>query len=58
MLGGEQVDKLYNISKASELLGVTRQTLYRWEKEGKIKFISVGDFQKVSETELKRLRGE
>jgi len=52
------VDKLYNISKAAELLGVTRQTLYRWEKENKIKFISVGDFQKVSETELKRLRGE
>lgn len=52
------MDKLYNISKASELLGVTRQTLYRWEKEGKVKFIQVGDFQKVSEIEIKRLRGE
>jgi len=58
VVGGEQVDKLYNISKASELLGVTRQTLYRWEKEGKVKFIQVGDFQKVSEIEIKRLRGE
>ena len=52
------MDALYNISRAAKFLGVTRQTLYRWEKEGKIKFISVGDFQKVSETELKRLRGE
>lgn len=52
------LDKLYNISKAAELLGVTRQTLYRWNKEGKVKFLSVGEFQKVSETEIKRLRGE
>ena len=52
------LDKLYNISKAAELLGVTRQTLYRWNKDGKIKFITVGEFKKVSENEIKRLRGE
>jgi len=52
------VDKLYNISKAAELLGATRQTVYQWKKEGKLKFIKVGEFNKISETELKRLRGE
>ena len=52
------LDKLYNISKTAQLLGVTRMSVYRWHKEGKIKFIKVGDFHKVSESEIKRLRGE
>ena len=52
------MDKLYNISKAAELLGVTRQTIYRWEKEGKLNFIKVGEFKKVSESDIRRLRGE
>lgn len=54
----QQMDKLYNITKASELLGVTRDTIYRWKKEGKISFVKVGDFNKVSESEIRRLRGE
>ena len=51
------MDKLYNISKASQLLGVDRVTLYDWNKKGKIEFIKVGNFNKVSENEIKRLRG-
>jgi len=52
------MDNLYNISKTAKLLGVTTMTIYRWNKQGKIKFINVGDFKKVSETEIKRIRGE
>ena len=52
------MDKLYNITKASELLGVTRATNYRWAKDGKITFIEVGEFKKVSETDIRKLRGE
>jgi len=52
------LDQLYNISKAAKLLGVSRDTVYRWEKDGKFKFIKVGDFKKVSETDIRRLRGE
>ena len=52
------MDKLYNVSKAAELLGVTRQTVYRWVEEGKIKFTPVNDSNKVSESEIKRMRGE
>ncbi len=52
------MDKLYNISKTAELLGVTRQTVYQWEKDGKIQFIKVGEFNKVSESNIRRLRGE
>lgn len=52
------MDKLYNISKAGQLLGVTRQTIYRWEKEGKLKFVEVNGFKKVSELEIKKMRIE
>ena len=51
------MDKLYNITKAAELLGVHRVTLYIWHKQGKIEFIKVGDFHKISETEIRRIRG-
>jgi len=50
--------KLYNISKTAELLGVHRDTIYRWEKEGKFAFIKVNGFNKVKEEDIRRLRGE
>ena len=52
------LDQLYNITKTAKLLGVTPRTVYRWEKQCKIKFIKVNGFNKVSESEIKRLRGE
>ena len=52
------LDQLYNIIKTAKLLGVTTMTIYRWEKQGKIKFTKVNGFNKVSESEIKRLRGE
>ncbi len=52
------LDQLYNVSKASKLLGVSRDTIYRWEKEGKFKFVKVGEFNKVKEDDIRRLRGE
>lgn len=52
------LDQLYNVSKAAKLLGVSRETIYRWEREGKFKFVKVGQFKKVKEEDIKRLRGE
>lgn len=52
------MEKLYNISKASEFLGVSRDTIYRWEKEGKLKFVKVNGFNKVKESDIKSLRSE
>lgn len=54
----KELDRLYNITKAAKLLGVDRTCLYKWKELGKIKFIKVGDFNKVSENEIRRLRGE
>ena len=50
------MERLYSISNAALLLGVTRQTIYRWEKEGKFKFVTVGDYKKVKEEDIKKIR--
>lgn len=52
------MDRLYNVTEASKYLGVDRTTLYAWNKQGKIKFIKVNGMNKVSEKEIRRLRGE
>jgi len=52
------LDNLYNLTRAAKLLGVNVRTVYRWEKQGKIKFIKVNGFNKISESEIKRMRGE
>lgn len=52
------MDKLYNISQAAMLLGVSRQTIYRWEKEEKFKFVEVNESKKVKESDIKSMRGE
>lgn len=51
------MDKIYNITKTAKYLGVSTKTIYRWQKAGKIEFIKVGDFNKVSEKEIMRIRG-
>lgn len=53
----KDLDILYNIKKSCQLLCVSKDTLYDWNKLGKIEFIKVGDFNKVSENEIKRIRG-
>lgn len=53
-----KIDNLYNITKTAKLLGVTTMSVYRWEKQGKLKFIKVNGLNKVSETEIKKMRGE
>lgn len=44
------MSKLIKISKLAKDMGVTRQTLYNWEKSGKIKFIkSPSGYKFISE---------
>lgn len=54
----KELERLYNVSRTAKLLGVDRVTVYNWAKEGKIKFVKVNGLNKVSENEIKRLRGE
>lgn len=52
------MDKLFNVSKTAELLGVSRDTVYRWEKDGKFKFVKVNGFNKVKLSDIQQMRGE
>ena len=53
------MEKQYKIKEACEILGVTRDTLYRWKKSGKIHFNRVNGLPRISESELKRIvKGE
>lgn len=60
-IGGElmnKLEKLYNISQAALLLGVSRQTIYRWQKDGKLTFVEVNGSKKVPECDIRKMRGE
>ena len=47
--------KLYRTGKAAEMLGVSRVTVIRWIKRGRIKAVRVGKEFRVPEDEVRRL---
>lgn len=49
------MERHYSITEAAKLLNVSRVTLYTWNKDGKIKFVKIGQRNKISESELKRM---
>ena len=52
------MDKLYNISKTAEMLGVTPKTLRVWDKENKLKpTLTSGGHRRYRESDIKRLIG-
>lgn len=52
------MEKQHTIKEVCQLLGVTRQCIYKWEKQGKIKFSRVNGLPRISESELKRITKE
>ena len=52
------MDRLLKITEAAKIFGVDRSALYRWQKKGIIKFIKVGNTNKIKESEVKRILGE
>lgn len=53
------MEKQYTIKETCKLLGITRAGLYKWEKQGKIKFNRVNGLPRIAESELKRIvKGE
>ena len=52
------MDKLYNISKAAEILGVTPKTLRVWDKENKLKpILTSGGHRRYRESEINKIIG-
>ena len=52
------MDKLYNISKTAEILGVTPKTLRIWDKEGKFKpVLTSGGHRRYKESDINSIIG-
>ena len=52
------MDKLYNISKAAEILGVTPKTLRVWDKENKLKpILTSGGHRRYRESDINKIIG-
>ena len=50
---------MYTLKEVMSIFKVTRQTIYNWIAEGKIKVVKIGGIVRVSEEEVERIkRGE
>lgn len=47
-----------NQSRAAELLGVSRVTIWQWLKAGKLQAVTVGGFRMITRSEIERLKRE
>ena len=52
------MSKLYRIGDAAKILGVSVQTLRRWDKEGKLKPVRIGKERRYKEEDLVKFLGE
>lgn len=53
------MEKLFNVTEASEFLGVTRKTVHLWLKQNKIKYtVSPGGRKFFTEKQLKEVYKE
>jgi excisionase family DNA binding protein len=51
-------ERVYPIHEATKLLGVSAQTIRRWEREGKIKcYRTAGGYRVIPESEIIRILG-
>lgn len=49
------MEKLYTMDEVCLTLKISRQTLYNWRKDGKIKFTKVNGITRISESELMKI---
>jgi len=47
-----------NQTKAAELLGVHRMTIWQWLKEGKIQAVIVAGLRMIPQSEVERIKNE
>ena len=52
-------DKLLTITDAAQMLNISRQSLYRWAKDGKIQMIKIADnATRIKQSDIERLINE
>jgi len=47
-----------NQKRAAEILGISRQTIWQWIKDGKIQAVIVGGLRMIPQSEVERLKRE
>lgn len=50
-------DQLLTIDEAAKLLSVSKMTLYRWDKNGYLKKVEIGDKRRYRKSDIERLAG-
>ena len=51
----DQIGKYYTIAEVSEIVRVSRRTLYAWSDTGKLKTVKIGRGLRVPQAELDRI---
>jgi len=51
-----KTEELLSLSDAAKELHVTRMTLYRWIKKGKVETVTFGGYRAIHKSEVERLR--
>jgi excisionase family DNA binding protein len=54
--GGEQMEKMYSLKEAAEILSLAVVTLRLWISEGKLASVKIGRTIRVTESEILRLQ--
>lgn len=54
----EELDKFYTLNEVADILRVSRRTIYRYIKMGKLKAVKVHGQWRVSSEEIKRIKKE
>ena len=47
-----------NQTRAAEILGISRMTLWQWLKDGKVQAVIVGGLRMIPQSEVERLKRE
>ena len=54
----KEVMKMLSVKETADLFGVTKRTIFRWIKSGKMKSVKIGRTVRIKESEIKRVIGE
>ena len=56
--GPIELHDFVNQTRAAEILGISRQTLWQWLKDGKLQAVIVGGLRMIPQSEVERLKRE
>ena len=50
--GGQIMERMYKAPEVAKILNVTRQSIYRWIREGKLQAVEIGDSLRIRQSDL------